>query len=179
MLASLLRERGVEVETDISWGEFPVSRAELIHYNSRTLGEVIQAMLEYSTNFIANQLVLALFADQSGTAANFTGVQRMMQTDLKSRFKWQGFEFQEGAGLSVNNRISATQLLDLLVEFKPWHHLLDEVEPQVLAKTGTLTNVSSLAGYIIANGGLNPFVILINQAVPCLLYTSPSPRDRG
>ena len=172
LLASLLRERGVEVETDISWGEFPVSRAELIHYNSRTLGEVIQAMLKYSTNFIANQLVLALFADQSGTAANFTGVQRMMQTDLKSRFKWQGFAFQEGAGLSVNNRISATQLLDLLVEFKPWHHLLDEVEPQVLAKTGTLTNVSSLAGYIIANGGLNPFVILINQAVPAQLTRS-------
>ena len=166
LLISLLRRKGITVEDEISWGEFPESPTNLIHYNSRTLGEVVQAMLKYSTNFIANQLVLSLYADRSGSAANFDGVQRMMQTDLKTYFKWRDFAFLEGAGLSVNNRISARQLLDLVIEFKPWMHLLDEVEPTVFAKTGTLTNVSTLAGFVKDTGKLNPFVILINQGVP-------------
>ena len=158
--------QGIDVAERISWGLFPVPRAELVYYNSKTLGEVIQGMLKYSTNFIANQLVLRLVAEQSGVAANFDSVQQMMHSDLESHFKWKGFVFEEGAGLSVENRISARQLLDLVIEFKPWHHLLDEVEPTVLAKTGTLTNVSSLAGFIDRDDRLNPFVILINQNVP-------------
>jgi len=41
-------------------GMAPAGKAFYVHKNSRTLAEVIEAMLLYSTNFIANQLSLAL-----------------------------------------------------------------------------------------------------------------------
>jgi D-alanyl-D-alanine carboxypeptidase/D-alanyl-D-alanine-endopeptidase (penicillin-binding protein 4) len=73
---------------------------------------------------------------------------------------------KDGAGLSRANRLSPSQLVELLQAFKPWKRLLPEIEPGVFAKSGTLNKVSTLAGYIQKNGQLKPFAIMMNQGVP-------------
>lgn len=166
LLSSLLAEKGVAVKDEVSWGSFPDVSPDVIHYNSRTLGEIIKAMLKYSTNFIANQIMLALVAEDTQLPANFERVHQYMQTKLVSHFSWKDFVFYEGAGLSARNRISPNQLLELLQEFKLWRHLLPEVDPGIFAKTGTLTDVSTLAGFSDGHTTQQIFSIMINEKVP-------------
>lgn len=169
LLQKFLNDKGVLKAEKISWGTFPQVTPDYVHYNSRTLGEILQAMLKYSTNFIANQIILTLAGEVSGEPANFKIARRYMHDNLRRQFNWKNFTLHEGAGLSPLNRIAPQQLADLLLEFKPWRHLLTEVETGVFAKTGTLTNVSSLAGYINSAAGERVFAFMVNENVSSTL----------
>ena len=147
-------------------GDVPKS-AELLftHLNSRTLEQVIESMLEYSNNFIANQLFLALGADQFGTPANLEKSQNAVDAYIEENFNWTNYIILEGAGLSRKNRLSAQQLIDVLQKFESYRYLLPTQTPEIFAKSGTLKNVSTYAGYLHRNDHWSPFAIMINQAV--------------
>ncbi len=167
LLKAMLVEEGLEVADEVIWGSAPEGTAFYAHRNTRTLGEVLEGMLKYSTNFIANQLMLTLVAQKADQAANFTLVGELMQQSLREEFGWTEFSLLEGAGLSRDNRLTARQLTDVVRRFVRWQHLLPEVAPGVHAKTGTLTDVKTLAGFATGSaGGIAPFAILINESVP-------------
>jgi len=142
------------------------SQPVYIHYNSRTLAEVVRPMMKYSTNFIANQLALNLSVELLGGEANQHEVKQAYHQRLTENFGWQTFNIEDGAGLSRNNRLAPNQLIDVLQAFKPWMKLLPEIENRVYAKSGTLIGVSTLAGYIKKEQQLLPFAMMINQKVP-------------
>ena len=169
LLAAFLREQGVATEDMIITGRVPVQEVYYSHLNSRKLGEMIRPMLEYSTNFIANQLVLILSAEAYQKPANPDDVQRYMENTLVQHFHWNNFTLRDGAGLSRDNRLSPVQLVELLQAFRPWKHLMPEIEPGVFAKSGTLNNVSTLAGYIVKASTWEPFALMMNESVPYLL----------
>ncbi|WP_022953394.1 D-alanyl-D-alanine carboxypeptidase/D-alanyl-D-alanine-endopeptidase [Leucothrix mucor] len=166
LLLAMLKKQGIPVSNRIVHGAIAPQAPFYQHSNSRTLGDMIRPMMKYSTNFIANQLVLIMAAEHYQRPANARDVQQYMQDNLRADFNWQQFTFQEGAGLSRKNRVSPQQLVQLLERFKPWRHLLPEVEPGVFAKSGTLKKVSTLAGYIVDNGEWKPFALMMNQSVP-------------
>ncbi len=169
VLAALLRQNGMQVGNRIMGGLNPLSSKQqpvYTHLNSKTLGEMIRPMMKYSTNFIANQLVLTMSAEHYDRPANAVDVSRYMQDTLTQKFNWGNFAMQDGAGLSRENRLSPRQLVDLLQAFKPWKHLLPEIEQGVFAKSGTLNKVSTLAGYVEDHGQLKPFALMMNQRVP-------------
>ena len=166
LLAAFLRQEGLQVSRSIVFGQTPPLKLLYQHQNSRTLAEMIRPMLKYSTNFIANQLALALAADAYKRPANGQLVKRFMNSTLRAQFHWQNFNLQEGAGLSRKNRLSPRQLIDLLNRFKQWKHLLPRKERGVYAKSGTLRGVSTLAGYLVKNNQWKPFALMINQRVP-------------
>ena len=166
LLAAILRQQGVEVSKQINYGKIPVQAVFYTHLNSKTLAEIIRPMLKYSTNFIANQLILILSAETYQRPANAADVQLYMEETLAHHFHWKNFTLQDGAGLSRDNRLSPTLLIDLLNAFTPWKQLLPEIEPGVFAKSGTLDQVSTLAGYIVDNDSWEPFALMMNQAVP-------------
>lgn len=172
LLSYFLAQQGIRIEQSIRWGSGISGDAELVyqHFNRLTLAEMIQPMMRYSTNFIANQLALMMSAERYGAPATPAKVTRLLQADLQHYFGWQHFELEDGAGLSRQNRLSAKQLVTLLEAFKPWRHLLPEVMPSVYAKSGTLIGVTTLAGYIEvadpkgqASSGWAPFALLINE----------------
>jgi len=145
----------------------PTQRPFYTHVNSKTLGEMIKPMLKYSTNFIANQLVLKMSQEKYRRPANKADVASYMHQRLSQAFPhWKNFTLKDGAGLSRKNRLSPSQLVDLLGKFKRWQHLLPEVEKNVFAKSGTLNKVSTLAGYVNNRGQLEPFALMMNQSVP-------------
>lgn len=166
LLLAMLEQQGVSVSNRIVSGISPLQAPFYKHLNSRTLGEMIRPMMKYSTNFIANQLVLMMSQQQFNRPANARDVQDYMQDNLEAHFQWENITFQEGAGLSRNNRISPKQLVELLQRFTKYRHLLPEVEPGVFAKSGTLNKVSTLAGYIVDGNEWKPFALMMNQAVP-------------
>ena len=167
LLAALLRKQGITVGKEVVWGNVPQQTVYYSHINSKSLGDIIRPMMKYSTNFIANQLILMLSTEQYQRPANFVDAQAYMQDTLKNQFNWQDFTLKEGAGLSRDNRLSAEQLVELLNKFRAWKHLLPEVTAGVYAKSGTLNKVSTLAGYTIdKQHHWNAFALMMKQYVP-------------
>lgn len=181
LLSAFLRNEGIAVGTQVSW-QTQAERARLsrlaksqlsspltdlyVHESSRTLEDIVRPMMLYSTNFVANQLALSLSAELIAGSADEHAVAQMYQQTLRNVFGWTDFHIEEGAGLSRRNRLSPRQLIDVLNAFKPWRHLLPEVEQNVFAKSGTLLGVSTLAGYIHTDKAWYPFAFMINQQVP-------------
>jgi len=156
-----------EIPTDAFFqsGKIPDSAILLFtHENSRTLEQVISSMLEFSNNFIANQLFLTLGADIYGAPADINKSQNIITKYIKNNFNWTDYKVVEGAGLSRQNRMSAQQLVDILTKFKPYRHLMPSQTQDIFAKSGTLKNVSTYAGYI-NNNDWSPFAIMINQKI--------------
>jgi len=154
--------------THIAFGNAPTQQPIYIHQNSKTVGEMIKPMMKYSTNFIANQLVLKMSQEAFKRPANKSDVAIFMKNRLLKKFPHWGnkFALKDGAGLSRGNRLSPKQLVDLLHDFRPWAHLLPEIEKNVYAKSGTLNGVSTLAGYIKRHNQYEPFALMMNQRVP-------------
>jgi D-alanyl-D-alanine carboxypeptidase/D-alanyl-D-alanine-endopeptidase (penicillin-binding protein 4) len=136
------------------------------HRNSRNLRAVLDSMLEYSNNFIANGLFLLLGQAGANQSLTLAGSQRAMTRWAGERFRWRDFVIEDGAGLSRGNRLSARQLLDAVKAFAPYRDLLPEQNSRIRAKTGTLRGVSTYAGYVNRANGWAPFSLLINQSVP-------------
>lgn len=166
LLAAFLRKNGVVVGGQITHGLAPNQAAYYTHENSKPLAEIVRAMLKYSTNFVANQLILMLSAEHLQRPANAAAVQAYMEESLAKHFGWTNFSLADGAGLSRTNRLSPQQLTELLQAFRNWKQLLPKVNPGIFAKSGTLTGVSALAGYLVKDGGWQPFALVMNENVP-------------
>lgn len=166
LLVAFLQKNGVAVGSQMVFGKVPNLAVLYTHVNSKTLGEIVRSMLKYSTNFVANQLILMLSAENYKRPANATDVQRYMEETLSRRFGWKNFSLADGAGLSRHNRLSPQQLTELLQALRDWKHLLPEIEPGIYAKSGTLNGVSALAGYLVKRGVWQPFAVVMNENVP-------------
>lgn len=141
------------------------------HQNTHTLAEVLRGTLEYSNNFMANQVFLKLGESETEPelGLSFKAAERVAMRDLTSQFNWQGHSIVEGSGLSRDNRLSAMHLNDLLVALEPNRTLFKKIEnkvgAEIYAKTGTLDGVRSYAGYIkLAEQGYR-FVFNFNRQV--------------
>jgi D-alanyl-D-alanine carboxypeptidase/D-alanyl-D-alanine-endopeptidase (penicillin-binding protein 4) len=140
-----------------------------VHRSSRTLREVVAGMMEFSNNFVANQVVLALALERAGEPARLADgtalVRRYLERELG--LDPRQFELHEGSGLSRNNRVELTAMLAIVDAFHPYAELLKlhgRAPLQAPAKTGTLTGVYTLAGFLPAHPGeRRPFVIMLNQ----------------
>lgn len=166
LLSAFLQKHGVVVGSQIVFGKIPSEAVFYTHVNSKTLGEVVRNMLKYSTNFVANQLILMLSAEIYQHPASTVDVQRYMEETLFRHFGWTDFSLADGAGLSRTNRLSPQQLTELLQALRVWKHLLPEIEPGIYAKSGTLNGVSALAGYFANRGEWQPFAVVMNEKVP-------------
>jgi D-alanyl-D-alanine carboxypeptidase/D-alanyl-D-alanine-endopeptidase (penicillin-binding protein 4) len=167
LLAEFLRREELEVGDEISWGKVPATvPLTYRHLNSRTLASVIKPMMKYSTNFIANQLILKLSAEYHGIPASSDKATLTLKEQLSTGFGWKLFFLEDGAGLSRTNRLSPAQLVDVLERFRTWKHLLPEIEPRIYAKSGSLIGISALAGYIKKKDEWRPFAVIINQKTP-------------
>lgn len=139
------------------------------HLNSRTLADVLQGTLEFSNNFMANQVFLKL-GDNTADQMSFGHSAKLMQRRLSRQFNWQGHNIVEGAGLSRKNRLSAMQIDELLRSLSAHKALFKKVKNKngalVYAKTGTLNGVRSYAGYIQLQDQEYRFVFNFNRHVP-------------
>lgn len=138
------------------------------HTSSYTLRDTISRLLEYSNNFIANQLLLATGAAVSGPPATLEkGTRAALQylaniSGLNAVNASKIVSYVEGSGISRDNRISARIFLAVLSEFKPWHELMKHDDNEYY-KTGTLNGINTRAGYIVSEKNeLYPYVVFIN-----------------
>jgi D-alanyl-D-alanine carboxypeptidase/D-alanyl-D-alanine-endopeptidase (penicillin-binding protein 4) len=166
LLTAKLEAAGVKVTAEPLVGRVPAGAKPLLTYkNSRSLRAMLAPMLEYSNNFVANGLFLKLAERGGGGPITIAQAQQAMAKWIDREFRWRDYRVEDGAGLSRGNRLSARQLVEVLDAFAPYRDLLPRQGDQIRAKTGTLTGVSTYAGYVNRDGRWAPFSLLINQAV--------------
>ena len=133
------------------------------HYNNLNLQDVIAGMMLYSNNFTANQLLLTTGMKRFGSPASLKKGRLAVEGYLKKELGISSDQFRiaEGSGISRKNRLTPDAVLLLLKAFLPYQHLLPR-EKNIPYKTGTLSGVYSMAGYLSTSDPLY-FVILLNQ----------------
>lgn len=138
------------------------------HISSKSLREILEGMLRFSNNFIANQLFLVIAAESTGYPLSTSNAREALQQNLSELYGTnfgkdpESLLMLEGSGLSRAQYSTAEGMIHILEAFKPYAELLTETNG-VYYKSGTLTGVYNFAGYILRSDGLYPFVILTNQ----------------
>lgn len=163
LFRSLQTKAGIGGQGGFARKKAPVhARLVYFHKNSRRLDEVVQSMLKYSSNFIANLLYLTIGAEKYGYPATWAKANQAVHNALVSELGVKTAALivqEEGAGLSRNNRVTARAMLRVLERFSSYAGLLRK-RRHIRIKSGTMKGIFNYAGYL-PDG--KTFVILLNQ----------------
>jgi D-alanyl-D-alanine carboxypeptidase/D-alanyl-D-alanine-endopeptidase (penicillin-binding protein 4) len=124
------------------------------------LDEVCKKMLEFSNNFITNQVFLAAGAGQN-PPANLLKSVAAAKSFAAGSLDMPDMKLAEGSGISRSNAITARQMDKILRRFAPFAGLLQEADG-VRYKTGTLSGISTRAGFIRAGEKDFAFTVFCN-----------------
>lgn len=180
VFAKLLARAGVRVGKTLSPAVAPQGAAELAQVRSAPLYALVERALTLSDNDLAEALARHV-ALKEGFEASFDGGARGVRRVLERLGAARGVTLHDGSGLSPRNRISADALARLIAydsspDRPQLHAVLSGLpiagftgtlgngvrftEPRskgeaglVRAKTGTLNNVNTLAGYATTRSG--------------------------
>jgi D-alanyl-D-alanine carboxypeptidase/D-alanyl-D-alanine-endopeptidase (penicillin-binding protein 4) len=163
LLAAFIERAGGKVSGKITTGTVPATLAPVyVHKQSRTLAEILKAMLLGSNNYIANQVFLEI----GGTLGGPVSLEKSLKVAnqiLVANGLAEAIHLEEGSGISRNNRLTARGLAKVLHLFEPHANLLKGGRG-ALYKTGTFSGVRTLAGYAdTAKHGRVRFVIALRS----------------
>lgn len=147
----------------------PEPAALILRYqNTHTVRDIIRGILEYSNNFMANQLFLSLAHSVNDDVVSFEKASNLVHVALSDAYAWRGHRLFDGSGLSRQNRLNASQIEDLLASLQSYQTLFKKVahsKARIYAKTGTLSDVRSYAGFINFEHQNYRFVFVFNRKV--------------
>ena len=186
VLAWQLGAQGVEVGGRVRRGASPDPGRELLAFEGRPLAEIVRLFMKHSNNTIAEGLVKAIGAEQSGPPGSWSrGVDALVARLRALGLPLEGAHIVDGSGLSRSNRVTARLLVGALLaadrsfafgpEFESalpiaatdgtLTHRARGAAGAVRAKTGSLDGVHSLSGYAaLPAGGEAVFSVLVNGA---------------
>jgi len=164
-------------------GVVPADARLLYTHESLTLSEIIRLINKYSSNVMARTVYLTLAAEKVGRPATSAGARQAINDFLTSRgIAIPALVLDNGSGLSRDERITAAGLADVLVEAHRSQYMPEfeaslplsatdgtlkkrfrsaEMQGRLRMKTGTLENVSALAGYVNAASGRTFVTVVI------------------
>lgn len=181
LLAAFIRMAGGDVEGDISIGLLP-SRLKpvYLHRQSRALPEILAAMLLGSNNYITNQVFLEIGAHRLGGPVSLKKSLKVTREILTKHDLTDAIHLVEGSGISRENHFTAAGLARMLHLFAPHANLLRKTKAGSRYKTGTLSDVSTLAGYAKSSKhGLVRFVISLGGGQGKLRFRLLRAIERG
>lgn len=148
LLVHFLKETGMDFQGKIRMGVIdPRDRLVYTYRSVYTLEETLRKLFEFSSNFMANQILIALGAHVHGPQGTLDKGARVLFRYAKEVLHLNDIRIAEGSGISRKNRLSALDLLAVLKAFEPHRGLLAR-KGHVLYKSGTLKGLKSRAGYI-------------------------------
>jgi D-alanyl-D-alanine carboxypeptidase/D-alanyl-D-alanine-endopeptidase (penicillin-binding protein 4) len=162
-----LQEAGLPVEGEIFTGQTAPARRKIFyrHQSSLSLDMALKLLMEHSNNFMTNQIFLALGAELYGPPASLEKSQAAMN-DFFLRHALTPIAMGDGSGLSRQTTLTARQMAEVLAVVEPDRHVFSRSDDgRVLSKTGTMSDIKTLAGYFERPGEPDrplSFVILLN-----------------
>jgi serine-type D-Ala-D-Ala carboxypeptidase/endopeptidase (penicillin-binding protein 4) len=167
-LKRLLRARGITTGP-AGVGRAPTGSVVLATVRSRTLQYVLRQMDHESDNFVAEMLLKDLGAERGDAGTTEAGAAVVRRTLVTAGIPVDGVVIADGSGLSLDDRLTARVIADLLLRIWDDHALRTEVwrmlpvagvsgtlerrmrdtpaEGLIRAKTGTTDIASALSGY--------------------------------
>jgi len=167
LLKAHLMEAGLPVEGEIFPDHTAPARRKIFyrHESSTTLEMAVKLLMENSNNFMTNQIFLALGAELYGPPASLEKSQAAMNNFFQ-RHGLVPIAMGDGSGLSRQTTLTARQMAEILSVMEPDRYVFSRSKDgQVLSKTGTMSDVKTLAGYLERPGEPDrplSFVILLN-----------------
>lgn len=169
LIKFFLEKQGIKITGDLpGWvKEGQVDRQDIHIYtyvSPHNLTDIVQRLLKYSNNFMANQIFLTAGAEAFLPPANLEKAIKALSDYAVDILGLENITIAEGSGISRKNTISPREMLKVLMAFKPFHGLMTSGQNEFY-KTGTLTGVRTLAGYFTSgkDNGLYPYVIMVNH----------------
>ena len=188
MIYEMLKMRGVEVTGRVRAGAVdPRSTAYLYTHRSAPLSTICSTLNKYSNNFMAEQVLKTLGAEVQGAPGTWSkGRQTLSKFLTELGVPPDSFVLANGSGLNDTNRVTPTQITLLLQQM----HQRFELRPEFVAslavagdsgtingrfenspavsrlraKTGSLTGVSALSGYVMTKSNeVFAFSIMMND----------------
>lgn len=163
LFAHFLHRAGLKRKGTIRGGSVSADDKEVYRHRSPyPLTEVVQKLMAYSNNFMANQLFIATGIKAMGPPGTLAKAKATVTRYAHDILGLAHLELAEGSGISRRNRLTAEDLLRVLDAFSPYYELLRH-EGREYYKTGTLDGIRTRAGYLEGKDGkLYRFVVLRN-----------------
>jgi serine-type D-Ala-D-Ala carboxypeptidase/endopeptidase (penicillin-binding protein 4) len=183
-----LQKMGIAFHGDVKLGQMPASTIELAKHYSKPLSQLMGLTLKPSDNLYANALYLLAANYIRQSPSNWSQAQSAVRQFLQQEtaIDMSNAVFGDGAGLSRFNRVTAFQTMSLLTYFYNRFPIAFEYisalpisgqdgtlkrrlnqpfqKGMIRAKTGTMTGIYSLSGYLISkNRHTLAFAIYINR----------------
>lgn len=182
-----LRKAGIYLTGAIGERQKPQA-ANCIVCRFHTIDQILMRMLKQSDNLYAEAMFYQLAAATGNRPATAQGARGMIK-QLVNKIGCDGsrYRFADGSGLSLYNYVSAELEVRLLRHAYKNENIFNHLLPalpiagvdgtlkrrmqsqftrgNVHAKTGTLTGISSLCGYLTAANGHRVCFAIINQGV--------------
>ena len=181
LIAAFIDKAGGSLEGEISIGSIPEGAEPVyVHLQSRALSEILSQMMIGSNNYIANQVFLETGAHRLGGPVSLEKSLQVAHKIFAEHDLGEAIHLEEGSGISSKNHFTARGLAGLLHHFAPHASLLRKTRKGSRYKTGTLSSVSTLAGFAKTdNHGLVRFVISLGGRTGKLRFRLLSAIERG
>ena len=181
-----LKWRGIKNSGSITRGKADTGKTKVFEIESRRLNDIIAEMNKFSNNYIAEQLIRAISDKKFGKASDVDKAINLISNYLKEMgLDKNGFEIVNGSGFSRMNKIKPAEMIKFLDHvYRDFGiapefvnslsiagvdgtirrtHKTDFLTGNMRAKTGTLTGVRSLAGYLNYKDKIYAFIIAAND----------------
>lgn len=185
--------RGITITGDVREGRLGSGWRLAASIHSPSLSEILRIMNSVSDNFIADQLFKALGASRHGQGSFLMG-SAVVRKSIRESVGVTGLQIADGSGLSRFNLITPSQYIEVLTyafqnpesqkkntyDFEELKGVflagenrfirlafpLHSRDPLVYAKTGRLSNVATLAGFLVTeNQDVFAFAMFVNHAI--------------
>ena len=165
-----LKEQGVTVKGKNQFKEVPSSAKEILVYESRPLRILVGDLNKISNNFVAEQMLKTMAAELKQPPGSTDKGLNILREFLQGIGVKESYQLVNGSGLSADNKMSAAQLVEVLkyghknFGFFPEYMASMGIvgidgtvssrlqgtiaQGRVRAKTGSLSGVSALSGYV-------------------------------
>jgi D-alanyl-D-alanine carboxypeptidase/D-alanyl-D-alanine-endopeptidase (penicillin-binding protein 4) len=189
-IAGMWQQLGGQLSGQVRDGAVPANLTPLFNVESASLAETIRDINKYSNNVMAQQVFLTLSQQQRGVGS-FESSREVMQRWWRERVGGDVPTFDNGSGLSREERISAQSLARLLQVAWASPHMSElmsslpvtgldgtlkrsKAQASAHLKTGSLRDVAGVAGFVDSASGKRWVVVAVlhhpnaNAARPAL-----------
>ncbi|MGM9966522.1 MAG: D-alanyl-D-alanine carboxypeptidase/D-alanyl-D-alanine-endopeptidase [Rummeliibacillus sp.] len=191
MFKNLLKQNHIQYSKDKLYrAKTPKSAKLIAQKQSAPLSQLMIPYMKLSNNGIADILVKTMGKVKMQKGSTEAGLKVLRQYAKSRQLNIEEWIFEDGSGMSHSNRVSSNNLTELLfiVQKENWFSTYFNSLPvaansermvggtlrnrlkspltaeKVFAKTGSLTGVNTLSGYIIGSSGKNfTFSILVQN----------------
>ena len=179
-----LKQRGIHFEKEVvQLGRASSPFMVLAKHKGRTVFQLVQDMMKYSSNFIADMLTIQLSLLKGSKKGSLNQGMKYINQGIKKK-GIKDYQFSSSSGLSRKNRLKPKDILTFLIqdfhssksfekissfavplgEGSLKERITDAKNPSFIrAKTGMLSGVMGLAGYVKnKKGKWRAFVFMYN-----------------